>query len=172
MGFEDPLEALQACHGRIEEHLQALERLAHRASAGAAESTVAQAVLDYFETSGAHHHRDEDEDLFPLLRSRAAQLGRIEVAAGIDEIEREHATLDAQWRRLREALRTIAAGSAARLDAGEAGRFAWLYRRHMDRESQLVLPFARENLSFADCAAHGGAARREVVLCGLWPSPS
>jgi hemerythrin-like domain-containing protein len=152
MGFEDPLEMLHACHGRLEEQLQALERLAHRASPGAAESAAAQAVVGYFETSGAQHHRDEDEDLLPLLRTRAAALGRIEVAAAIDEIEREHATLDAQWRRLREALGQIAAGRKAGLDAGEVGRFAWLYRRHMDRESQLVLPFAREILGAAERA--------------------
>jgi hypothetical protein len=61
-------------------------------------------VLGFFETSGVQHHHDEDDDLLPLLRARAAALGRIEIAAAIDEIEREHATLDAQWRRLREAL--------------------------------------------------------------------
>lgn len=155
MGFEQPLEMLQACHGRIEQQLEALERLAHRASPGAAESAAAQAVLGFFETSGVEHHRDEDGDLLPLLRARAAALGRIEVAAAIDEIEREHATLDTQWRRLRETLSKIAAGRAARIDAAEAGRFAWLYRRHMDRESQLVLPFARETLGAAERAELG-----------------
>ena len=153
--FQDPLEALQACHGRIEEQLEALERLAHRASPDAAESAAAQAVLGFFETSGAQHHRDEDDDLLPLLRTRAAALGRIEIAAAIDELEREHATLHAQWQRLREVLSTIAARHEANIDAGEVGRFAWLYRRHMDRESQLVLPFAREVMEAADRAGFG-----------------
>ena len=150
-----PLERLQACHGRIEEQLQVLERMAHRASPTAAESAAAQSVLGYFESVGAQHHRDEDEDLFPLLRARAAALGRIEVAAAIDELEREHATLAAQWRRLREGLSAIAAQRHARLDAGEAGRFAWLYRRHMDCETQLVLPFARETLGTQERAELG-----------------
>ena len=153
--FQDPLEALQACHGKIEAQLEALERLAHRAAPAAAESAAAQAVLGFFETSGAQHHRDEDDDLLPLLRTRAAALGRIEVAAAIDELEREHATLNAQWRRLREVLGKIAARHEANIDAGEVGRFAWLYRRHMDRESQLVLPFAREVLEAADRAEFG-----------------
>lgn len=154
-GFDQPLEMLQACHARIEEQLQTLERLAHRKSESAAESAAAKAVLGYFDTSGALHHRDEDEDLFPLLRARAAKLGRIEVAAAIDELEREHATLDAQWRRLREALGVIAAQREARVDAGDAARFAWLYRRHMDRETMLVLPFAREALAFRECVELG-----------------
>lgn len=159
-----PLDELQAGHGRIEEQLQALERLAHRASASAEESVAAQTVLSFFETFGAQHHRDEDEDLFPLLRTRAAALGRIEVAAAIDEIEREHATLNTQWRRLREPLSVIAARRHARLDAGEAGRFAWLYRRHMDRETQLVLPFAREALGTKERAEFGArmAKRRSA----------
>jgi len=40
-------------------------------------------------------------------------------------------------------------------EAGEAGRFAWLYRRHMDRETMLVLPFAREALAAGECAELG-----------------
>lgn len=166
MNPDEPLEALQACHGRIEEQLQALERLAQRRAVGAPDDAAgsdARAVLRYFDTSGAQHHRDEDEDLFPLLRARAAALGRIEVAAAIDELEREHATLEAQWRRLREALGAVAAlREAARIDAGEAERFAWLYRRHMDREALLVLPFARETLGTGERAKLGArmAARR------------
>ena len=162
----EPLEILQACHGRIEEHLQVLEKLAQRVATGMPDSAAgsdARAVLRYFETSGAQHHRDEDEDLFPLLRARAAALGRIEVAAGIEELEREHATLEAQWRRLREALSAIAAlREDAAIDAGDAERFAWLYRRHMDREAQLVLPFAREALGAGERPELGArmAARR------------
>jgi hemerythrin-like domain-containing protein len=162
---DEPLEALQACHGRIEEHLQALEKLARRVAVGVPDSAVgsdARALLRYFEVSGTQHHRDEDE-LFPLLRARAAALGRIEVAAAIDELEREHATLEAQWRRLRQALTAVAAQrEAAGIDAGDAERFAWLYRRHMDREAQLVLPFARETLGTKERAELGArmAARR------------
>ena len=162
----EPLEMLQACHGRIEEQLQTLDALARQLAARVPDNaarSAARAVLHYFDTSGAQHHRDEDEDLFPLLRARAAALGRLEVAAGIDELEREHATLDAQWRRLREALSAVAALRAdACIDAGEAERFAWLYRRHMDREALLVLPFAREALAAAERAELGTrmAARR------------
>jgi hemerythrin-like domain-containing protein len=165
MSLLEPFEALQACHGRIEEHLRTLERLAQRASASARHSgaaAAAEAVVRYFDTSGAQHHRDEDDDLFPLLRTRAASLGRIEVAAAIDELEREHSTLDAQWRRLRGALSAIAAPGHAPVDAENVLRFAWLYRHHMDREALLVLPFARETLAQGERAELGArmAARR------------
>jgi hemerythrin-like domain-containing protein len=167
-GFDEPLEMLQECHGHIEDQLQTLERLAdHVAKKGcdAEARLAAETVLRYFDTSGALHHQDEDEDLFPLLRTRAAALRRPEVSAAIEELEREHATMHSQWKRLGEHLGAVA-GGGARLDAGEVGRFAWLYRRHMDRESAAVLPFANEILNTTQRAALGKrmAARRKMAL--------
>jgi hemerythrin-like domain-containing protein len=156
--IEEPLEMLETCHMRIEVRLKALEALpAHLASRGcdALAQSTARDVVRYFDTAGAQHHRDEDEDLFPLLRRLAAGLGRTEVAALIDELEREHASMDAQWQRLRARLDAIARMRGQTLDAEEVERFAWLYRRHMDREAAAVLPFAREALSEPQKAALG-----------------
>jgi hemerythrin-like domain-containing protein len=157
---------LAACHERIEDKLAVLERLSpHLETKGCDDEakSAAHAVLRYFDTSGVHHHQDEDQDLFPLLRVRAASQGRPEIAAAIEELEREHETMDAQWRRLRQRLLAITEGEP-RLDPEEVARFAWLYRRHMDRESAAVLPFAREALEAAERAALGErmAARRNV----------
>jgi hemerythrin-like domain-containing protein len=164
--FDEPLEMLSACHERIEEKLALLERLGpHLETKGcdAEARAAAQAVLRYFDTSGVYHHQDEDVDLFPLLRVRAAAQGRAEIAAAIEELEREHETMNSQWERLRQRLLAIAEGEP-RLDIEEVTRFAWLYRRHMDRESAAVLPFAREALDSAERAALGErmAARRNV----------
>jgi iron-sulfur cluster repair protein YtfE (RIC family) len=158
--FDEPLEMLAACHERIEAQLATLERLApHVADKGwdAEAKAAGQAVLRYFDTSGRLHHQDEDHDLFPLLRAKAAAAGRVEIAAAIEELEREHATMDRQWANLREKLT-----GTAKLDGEEVSRFAWLYRRHMDREGAAVLPFAREALQPAERAQLGGrmAARR------------
>jgi hemerythrin-like domain-containing protein len=162
--FDEPLEMLAACHERIEEKLALLERLTpHLETKGcdAEAQSAAHSVLRYFDTSGVYHHQDEDQDLFPLLRTRAAAQGRAEIAAAVDELEREHETMDSQWRRLRQRLLAIIEGEP-RLDPEEVARFAWLYRRHMDRESAALLPFAREALDAADRAALGErmAARR------------
>jgi hemerythrin-like domain-containing protein len=164
--FDEPLEMLAACHERIEAQLSTLERLGpHLETKGcdAEARAAAQAVLRYFDTAGVLHHQDEDEDLFPLLRHRAAGQGRAEIAAAIDELEREHETMDSQWQRLRQRLLAIAEGEA-RLDAEEVTRFAWLYRRHLDREGAAVLPFARETLETPERAALGErmAARRNI----------
>lgn len=163
-GFDEPLEMLQACHGRIEERLGTLERLAEHVAAQGSDATAQSAakdVLRYFDTSGALHHQDEDEDLFPLLRKLAASQGRSEIAAAIDELEREHATMHGLWNALRKRLERVLLGEA-RLDVEDVARFCWLYRRHMDRETAAVLPFAKQALSAQQRAALGErmAARR------------
>jgi hemerythrin-like domain-containing protein len=162
--FDQPLEMLAACHERIEAQLRTLERLGPHLEAKGCDAearSAAHAVLRYFDSGGALHHQDEDGDLFPLLRARAAAQGRDEIAAAVEELEREHETMAAQWRRLRQCLAAIAQGEA-RLDADEVARFAWLYRRHLDRESAALMPFAREALDAQERAALGSrmAARR------------
>ncbi len=148
--MDEPLESLAACHERIETQLEMLEGLA-----GRCDVEVARAIVRYFDTAAAQHHRDEDEDLFPLLRRLAAERGRPEVAAIIGDLEREHAVMDLQWSRLRQRLEALAAGGARTLDAEEIARFAWLYRRHMEQEATAVVPFAKEVLTPAQCAALG-----------------
>lgn len=136
------VEILAAGHERIEVQLRTLERLSH-----GGEREAAGAVLRYFDTEGVQHHRAEDEELFPLLRRLAAERGRPEVAAVIGDLEREHATMDLQWSRLRQQLVALADGRAGALDAEEVVRFAWLYRRHMEQEAAVVMPFAKEVLA-------------------------
>ena len=167
-GFDEPLEMLAACHERIEEQLATLERLVRHLETRGCDAdarAAAQAVLRYFDTAGALHHQDEDEDLFPLLRSHAVRRERPEVAGALDELEREHATMHAQWTRLRTRLLAITEGEA-RIDPEDVARFAWLYRRHMERETAAVLPFAREALGEGERAALGErmAARRKIPL--------
>ena len=166
--FDEPLEMLEACHGRIDAQLATLERLAaHLAQHGcdAEARDAARFVMRYFDTSGVQHHRDEDEDLFPLLRRKAGELGRAEVSAVINELEGDHATMDLQWSRLRERLDAIARGADASLAAEDVERFAWLNRRHIEKEAALVLPFAREALALDERAALGTrmAARRKTT---------
>lgn len=147
---QEPLDRLESCHERIEQRLAALESLAGRLPAQGPDSSAkasAREVVRYFDGEGARHHADEDGDLFPLLRGRAGALGRSEIAAAIEELEREHGVIERQWQRLREKLDVVAAGGTPAFEEDEVARFAWVYRRHMEREGRLVLPFAREALT-------------------------
>lgn len=165
-GFDEPLEMLEACHGRIEAQLATLEKLAaHLARFGcdAQAREAAQRVMRYFDTAGANHHQDEDDDLFPVLRAAAAERGSDALAGKLYELEMEHESMDAFYARLRRQLQAVQSGArGAGLDAGDVERFAWVYRKHMALESEFVLPFAREALSQAERARLGAsmAARR------------
>ena len=164
-GFDEPLEMLRSCHERIEAQLATLERLVpHLRDKGAdAEAqAAAKAVMRYFDTSGVLHHRDEDEDLFPLLRSLARGRKRPEVFAVMDELEREHGTMHHEWSRLRAGLDGVLHGRADAVGEDLVTPFAWVYRRHIRNEEAAVLPFAREVLGDAERAALGRrmAARR------------
>jgi pyridoxamine 5'-phosphate oxidase len=165
--FEQPLEMLEACHERIQAQLATLERLGpHLETQGcdAEAKSAAQAVLRYFDTAGVFHHEDEDHDLFPVLRVKAEAQERRDVVEAIDELVEEHKTMNAQWRRLREQLQAVGGGDP-RIAVEDVARFAWLYRRHMDREATAVLPFARHALDAAERATLGKrmAARRNVA---------
>jgi hemerythrin-like domain-containing protein len=156
--FDEPLELLAACHARIETQLAMLEHLAthiERHGCDIEAREAARFVMRYFDTAGAQHHRDEDGDLFPLLRRKAAELGRAEISAVINELQSDHATMELQWSRLRERLDAIARGAAVLLAQSETGPFTWLHRRHMEKEAVAVLPFAKEALNAAERAALG-----------------
>lgn len=165
-GFDEPLERLEACHGRIETQLAMLERLvAHMAQHGCDTEAreAARFIMRYFDTAGIQHHRDEDEDLFPLLRRKAGELDRPEVSAVINELESDHQTMDLQWSRLRARLDALMHDPDVLLVPDDIAGFAWLNRRHMEKEAALVLPFAKEVLDGEERAAFGErmAARRK-----------
>lgn len=165
--FEAPLEALSACHRRIEAHLAALGVLPQHIAEHGVDATAREAArfaLHFFDTAGAEHQRDEDDDLFPLLRTRAGELERAEISAVINEIEADHQTMDAQWARLRERLDAIAQGRPVPLVPADVSGFAWLYHRHLEKESAIILPFAPEALAATEWRELGErmAARRRA----------
>lgn len=160
--MDDCLDMLAECHQSIEAQLATLEELCRSPARAPNE---ARTVIRYFDGEGLQHQRDEDEDLFPLLRALAAERGRADIAAVMDELEREHASMDRQWSRMREKLTAVADGRGGAVDADEVMRFAWLYRRHMQYEAAAILPFAQEALSAEQRGrlAARMAARRGMV---------
>ncbi len=171
-GFDAPLELLAACHDRIAAQLATLERLvSHVAARGcdAEARAAALGVMRYLDTAGARHHQDEEEDLFPVLRVHAAGQGATELLATLEELQRDHHIIDMAYAGLRVRLADIAEARAARLDAGKVAHFAWIYRRHIGRETESVLPFAELVLGARQRAALGAsmAARRGAAPATL-----
>ena len=161
-GFEAPLEMLSACHGRVERQCQTLLRLVpHLAANGPDQASreAAQNVMRYFDTSARHHHFDEEEDLFPALLRAASNAELAHLRDLIDLLRGQHRELEKIWGQLRPKLEAIWLGTLSGLDADEVGRFAELYRSHIAREEEELLPLAARLLGASQLDAVGRAMR-------------
>lgn len=159
--FDDPLEMLLACHGRIQAQCATLNKLlAHLPQHGCDTQAqqAARAIMRYFDSAGRHHHDDEEKDLFPLLRASSSS----EAHALVTRLLGEHQVMDAAWQRLRSYLTGLADGKLAALDAAAAEHFIGVYDRHIALENSQLLPLAKQLLTAAQLETLGRsmAARR------------
>jgi hemerythrin-like domain-containing protein len=163
--FDDPLEMLFACHGRITAQCDTLRRLVEHISTHCNDvqaSQAARAILRYFDTAGQHHHQDEEQDLFPTLLATHDQTA----AALVARLLGEHKIIEAAWQRLRPFLLDIAENGSAPLDAETATRFIDVYAKHIILENGELLPLAKILLSPSQLQTlgHNMAARRGVTV--------
>lgn len=161
--FDDPLEMLRACHGRIQAQCATLRKLlAYLPDHGCDQQArqAAQAVLRYFDTAGQHHHDDEENDLFPRLRAT----GNAEAITLTDQLLRDHVGMNAAWLHLRPLLLDLVGNQSASLDAGTVEHFITLYDRHIAVENGQLLPLAARLLDKSTLTIIGAnmAKRRGV----------
>ncbi len=169
-GFDDPIGMWMGCHRRIEKQLRTLAMLpAHLTAKGVdADATrAAQSVLNYFEKAAAHHHEDEDLDLFPLLEARitdGADRARFQELRA--RLEAEHELMKPSWTKIRKPLQGIAEGIAKPLVASDVEAFRALYAGHIPAEEKAVTELAERYLCAADIESLGRsmAARRGVAF--------
>ena len=148
-GFDEPSEILDGCHERIRRQCALIVRIAaHLAKHGAdAEAREAAAgVIRYFEGAAANHHRDEEEDLFPLLHYAAPSGELNAVRALLALLRDDHRRLEARWADMHSRLAAIVEGRPPDLDADVAEGFAEAYERHIALEEAQLLPLARRVL--------------------------
>jgi hemerythrin-like domain-containing protein len=151
---DDALDLLERSHRRLEERLSELRRAATaivRERAGEAELAMVETVIEYLRRSAARHEEDEEESLFPRLRTRrgAADLGPL-----LQDLTADHVL----HRHLIKQLRSLQGGwPASGPDAGDGAKLVTLanelsrsYRQHIAREDRELLPAARERLSGPD----------------------
>jgi hemerythrin-like domain-containing protein len=165
--FDHPLEMLAACHERIGDQCGTLRLLAvHLRDRGNDEQAreAAGAVVRYFDTAGLLHHRDEEDDLLPRMRSAAHGTDALRLARIVSRLLAEHVSLDGAWRAIRPALEGVLKKEAIVLAESCASRFAARYDAHIAFEEREMLPLARVLLSPGDLATIGQsmAARRTV----------
>jgi hemerythrin-like domain-containing protein len=144
--FADPIGLLTDCHRRIERFLSVLVRLGGEGELTPEKRVSLETALRYFREAAPKHTADEEESLFPRLRSLEmpevkAMLGKLDAL----ETDHERATqahtemdrLGQQW---------LAAG---RLSPRESEQFAALatelavlYRQHIAAEEDELFPLA------------------------------
>jgi hemerythrin-like domain-containing protein len=163
--FDHPIDILDGCHERIRRQCVVIQRIAeHVAEHGAGEDArqAARGVVRYFDTAGAYHHQDEEEDLFPALVHAVPNAELAATRVLIDRLQADHVRLEASWREMRGILmRLIDAGEVA-LDMAAARAFSASYDRHIGLEEADMLPLARRVLDTRTIARLGErmAARR------------
>jgi hemerythrin-like domain-containing protein len=145
--FDDPLEMLLACHGKILRQCDTLRKLAahlHTHGCDAQAQQAAQGILRYFDSAGQFHHQDEEENLFPALRDSGEPA---QVDALLQHLLKEHVVMLAAWGELRAVLQQLAAGTNVPLDEALTSKFIDAYTEHIAVENSELLPLAARLLS-------------------------
>ena len=148
-GFDHPIDILDGCHQRIRRHCELIGRLAEHLAAKGADAEArraARSIVRFFETAGANHHRDEEDDLFPTLERIAPSLELNAVRDLVHRLRKDHRKLDGLWLQMRVRLGEVAAGDPVRIDPKAAAAFALAYYRHIALEEAELLPLARRLL--------------------------
>lgn len=170
-GFEDPIGLLTDCHRRIERFLSVLGRLGVERKGARLLSEERKALdnaLRYFRESAPKHTADEEESLFPRLRTAGGDEAR-KILKGVASLEhdhevaeRRHAELDKLGRRWLEAGELNEADAKRFADIGE--QLHELYSEHIAREEGEVFPLASAVLDKNERQAMGREMARRRGL--------
>ncbi len=158
-GFDDPIGMLTDCHRRIERFLGILCLVAKRARGRALTDEEREAVdasLNYFRVGGVRHTADEEESLFPRIRTQcspneSAELGGLE--SDHQRANELHTVVEDLYRKWIVADGLNVVEEEKILGATEELRL--LYEEHIKIEERVVFPHAARVLSGPAIAAIG-----------------
>jgi len=143
--FDDPLGVLRACHGRMLEHCDILQKLPPHISANGVDDEARSAigkVVRYFTTSAVHHHQDEEQDLFPLLIHQSLKLAEI-----IHRLKQEHGEQAQLWEQLQQDMSRAPALAENTGFSSHVDKFCKACREHIEYENSELLAMAQHILS-------------------------
>jgi hemerythrin-like domain-containing protein len=160
--FDDPIGLLEDCHRRIEKFLDVLLTIAGQAQGNALTNEQRAAVetsLRYFREAAPKHTADEEESLFPRLRTSQPNEAK-EKLWDLDHLHRDHLAADQNHRTVDELFRRWLADGL--LSAPEFIRLWSLlnslrdtYARHIKEEETQLFPSAARLLTLSDLQAIG-----------------
>ena len=167
--FADPIGLLSDCHRRIERFLSVLAQVNAQAQGGPLTSDQRRALetaLRYFREAAPKHTADEEQSLFPRLRSMDKPELRATLAT-VDALEEQHTRADQSHAEVdRLGGIWLEAGSLSTEDAARfsalVSELTDLYRDHICVEEGEVFPAAAAALGKSEREAIGNemAARR------------
>lgn len=133
--WDDPIEMLYACHGKVKQFCQQLHLLHDHLAQHGCDATAEQAIYQisqYFNRSAPLHHQDEEEDLFPALVSYYPLAQK-----QIDDLQQQHITLHQNWDALHTQLQETRQGTRSAPDVSLIRAFTDGYQRHIPPEEAL-----------------------------------
>ena len=158
--LRDPLAYIAAEHGGQRALCNLMEDLA---GAPAFDREIANSILRYLGQDFSRHMRDEENDLFPLLRSRCLPEDEIETMLG--RLHAEHMDEHRLAGDLAAQLKELLDRDAPAIDAALRERlfqYARSLRRHLALENSIILPLARARLTPEDLAGLSAAMRSRL----------
>ena len=147
--FDHPLEMLHACHGKIQQQLDTLQKLASHLPVHGCDQQAqqaAQGILRYFDTAGQFHHQDEEENLFPTLLALSTP-EKARVKALVERLLAQHVVMFAAWSDVRAVLVKLAEGINMPLPEALVERLAGSYLPHIELEETELLTLSARLLS-------------------------
>ena len=140
--YDEPMAMLEACHARVAQRVDLLERLGeHLAAQPGVDTPAREAASDlmrYFDLAAPLHHEDEERHVLPRLERE----GRMLLA---EQIRADHAAFRTAWEAIRADLARLVSegddlndGLAERRERWHA--YAQAYRAHIALEEAEAFP--------------------------------
>jgi hemerythrin-like domain-containing protein len=136
-----------AMHDAFRRDLARLEQLTHDAANTSALDQELERAWESFRDHLHRHHVAEDEDLWPILRSRLTAPADL---ASVDRMVEEHQTLAVAMDAVDRAASAPPAADSRRDLTAAIDRVSRTARDHLDHEERDVLPLVQSHLSRAD----------------------
>ncbi|MDU8924150.1 hemerythrin domain-containing protein [Pasteurellaceae bacterium LIM206] len=133
--WEQPIEMLFACHGRVKRfcrQLRILPEYLQKNGVNQAVKNDVRQIITYFNVAAPLHHEDEEKDFFPLLLKYAPQ-----AQADIETLERQHESLHENWAKLCVQLEELLADQRGEISLELITAFTRGYDMHIPLEEPL-----------------------------------
>jgi iron-sulfur cluster repair protein YtfE (RIC family) len=163
--LDHPLRHLTACHRRIEERLDTLERVIPHWESQREEALAAvRNAFRFFDTNGVWHTQDEERSIFPRMQHGLTDDERAYLA----ELERQHVVAESAYEALRRLVAQLDTQAptpqwVAEYEAA-AKTLGQLYREHIASEDTRLVEIGGRILSAAELETISGEMKERRGL--------